>query len=789
MLHSHRPSSSGSSRHRLSPPSNPYPAVPKPFGLEALVQVATEERRRLSGSSTESDTQRLSSPPAEQRHPLHPHHHPQQRQHKPHDELVPSPVHHRSPVLTQAIPSPTQPILSPVQLIRSPIYPSASVQHQSQSRHRTQADDAQPSLVTEDVPYRSPRSAYYSPPPQRQQQLLHDHRAQQLELDRQRIHHEQLLRQEHQQQTYVRDRQATYTDRPVLSPSSHAIRGPSILESPVQPQSIPQHVPHPQYISRPHTHSSGRKSDPGQPRLLLHPDVVPISAPPFTQALTDGDSASHLNKRRRTYSDTPMSLEEQQRIQSQRQKMLTGGLGYGRPEPIGNSSTPVPRQPESSHGQGRKHLGLVELMTPNNESYRVQPVIGSTGEAFRPEAIAPLVVPTEVDLHEERSQETNTPGPMREDHRERGLPLSTPQDGSSGTSEGNSHLVSPHRRRSPPGSQSGRALAAKKTEEIELSLHDLLSQTTEPTRPPEKERKEREKTAAQKIKGLSEKYTRSMSLEKEGHLAIAETETKKRSISRTINTVDDPAPHKKQRIASARTASVPKVAEEDAHEWFLEHFDDYNEPGQSQLLSPREQSPPARPPSGSRHSSKTRTPTPPAAPDPADALEQEFEELLPDPPQVTKVEPDTDMDVDLVTELVSETLDTDNAKTEDVGMEVDVEDELLSLLDDQPTPRRTTTKSVKGSLSNVKPPPLAGKRHGSPSATSSPVLAPSPLTHLPPGRSASACPASERESMPPPTSVAPVRGKEEKVLERPSSTVAPSNKKKKDVLSKVRYPV
>ncbi|KAG6878408.1 hypothetical protein C0993_007590 [Termitomyces sp. T159_Od127] len=659
-------------RHGPSPPANPYPAVPKSFGLEALVQVATEERRRLSGSSPESE-----------------HHY------------LPSPV------LSQAMPSPTQAMPSPVQLIRSPIYSSAP-------RHRTQADDAPPALTAEDIPYRSPRSAYYSPP-------RHDNRAQQLELDRQRIHHEQLLRQE---QAY---RQATYTDRPVLSPSQ-PIRPPSILESP-QP--------------RPHSHSSGRKSDPGQPRHLLHPDVVPLSAPPFVQ---DADSVSR--KRRRTYSDTPSQVEEQDRIQRERQKMVTGDLGYGRPEPIANSR---PRQPESSPVQGRKHLGLVELMTPNNESYRAQPAVA---EALRPEAQTKSV-PTEAPI---RSPETVAV-------REGGLNPSTLQDGGSGPSDASPHMVSPHRRRSPPGSQLGRALAAKKTEEVELSLHDLLSQTTEP---PEKEKKslqEREKTK----KELPEKDT----VEKED-VVIAETETKRRSQSRTASTVADPAPPKKQRVAPAQTVSVPKVAEEDAHEWFLEHFDDYNEPGQSHPLSPREHSPPARPPPGSRHSSKARTPTPSAVPDAADALEQELEELL---PQAGKVEPDTDMDVDLVTELVAETLDADNAKAEDVGMEVDVEDELLSLLDDQPTPRRTTTKSVKGSSSNVRPPALLGERHASPSVMSSPILAPSPSTHVPPpGRSVSACPASERESMPPPPSVAPVRGKEEKVLERPSSTSGAKSK-------------
>ncbi|KAG5342431.1 hypothetical protein C0989_002266 [Termitomyces sp. Mn162] len=832
MLLPSRPSSSHSipSRHRHSPSSNPYPlpsppvpssahfvspAKPQSFGLEALVQVATEERRRLSVSSPpESETQRHPSPSIEQRHILqsqHYHHQPPFRQHKaaPNDH-VRSPLQHHSPVLSPAQPIPSQPIHSPVQLIRSP----SVTQHQSQSRHRAHRDDSQisPSIGTaEDVPYRSPQSAYPQPQLPRQQSV-HDHRVQQqLELDRQRMHHEQLLRQEQQHhQNYVRERQAIYTERPVLSPPSHSIRGASVSlhgESPVQLQPHPQ-LPPPPPPPRPptnHQHPSGRKSDPGQPHHVFHPGPVPpLSAPPFPQAA--GDSVPHSSKRRR-YSE--VSVEEQERIQREREKMVTGDLGYGRPEPIINSGNPGPSRPDSSHGQGRKHLGLVELMTPIDESYRAQPVTGSvTVERLRPEVQTQKVLQgarREAELREGglpqgSSLETNTQGVMPEG-REGSLHLSTPHDGKSRDSsppEGGSRLITPHRRRSPPGSQSGRALAAKKTEEVELSLHDLLPQAPEPIQPLEIERKsplqEREKTALHESKPVSvqkmttslEKDTKPIFVEKEGHPVITEKETKKRTPSQTMvdhSTLAEPRPSKKQRTVSV--ASAPKAAEEDAHEWFLEHFDDYNEPRQSRLLSPREHSPPARPSPPSRHSSRARThtPTPSAIPDAADALEQELEELLPDPPQISKVEP---MEVDLVTELVAETLDADDAKIEDVGMEVDVEDELLSLLDDQPTSRRTITKSAKVPPSTVKPPPPSGSsggRHISPSGMS-PVSVPSPATHVPPtGRSASARPASERESMPPPTSVTPVRGKEEKVTERASSSVAP-NKKKKDALSK-----
>ncbi|KAG6902885.1 hypothetical protein C0995_010055 [Termitomyces sp. Mi166 len=697
MLHSPRPSSS---RHAA------VPAKLQSFGLEALVHVATEERRRLSGSESEIQTR-------------------------------------------QPVASPVQPIL-----VRSPVY--------SLPRHR---DDSHP---PQDVPYRSPQPAYYSP---------------QLDLHRQRIHHEQLLsheqQQQQQQQMYLRDRQPTFTERQILSPPSHSMLH---VESPPQPLSRPLTT---------HLHSSGRKSDPGQPHHLLHPDSVPpLSPPPFSQAVAAADSG-----KRRRYSDTPpqvMSVKEQQRIQREREKMMTGDLGYGRPEPIGNSGTTGPRRPESSSGQGRKHLGLVELIMPNHESHRVQPV--TAVEVSRNEARIESAS-HEADLREGGSrhgisQETNTQEMMREGHCEG---AHNGNSRNSGSREGGSRLLSPHSRRSPPGSQSGRAFAAKKTEEIEISLHDLLPQATEL---PEQERKsplqEREKTTLHEnrpvpVQKITVPFEKDVKPEKEGHVVIAEKDTKKRPPSWTMPTLDHstvtgPVPSKKQRTAPLQTVPVPKAAETDAHEWFLEHFDDYNEPGLSRPLSPRKQSPPACLSPSSRHSSiaKTCTPAPSAVPDAADALEQELEELL--PPQVSKVEPDTDMDVDLVTELVAETLDAGDAKTEDVGMEVDVEDELLSLLDDQPPPRRPTTKSVKATPSKVKPPPPPGKggRHTSPSA-----MSPSPTAHAPPtGRSASTRPASERGSMPPPTSVAPVRGKEEKATERAASTATPSNKKKKDVQSK-----
>ncbi|KAG6911934.1 hypothetical protein DXG01_000181 [Tephrocybe rancida] len=679
--------------------------------------------------------------------------------------------------------------------------------------------------TAEDMQHR-PQLAYFSPPlqshPPRQQMVL-DHRLQQQQqhdLDRQRKHHEQLLLQEHhlqQQQKYARERQAPYTDRQVLPPVPHPTRGPSMpLHVEVPSHHQPQPQP-PRPVPIPQLHTSGRKSDPGQSHRALHPDpITPLSAPPYPQQMPTADTTSQPNKRRR-YSDSPaqmVSIDEKERIFREREKMAAGDLGYGRPEPTG---APGPRRPGSGHGHGRKHL-LVELMTPNHEAVRVQSITsGVSVEGPRLEVPSePESGPREIASREAggrhgTSREGNShEGVVREGYRQSRPQEAPPPSREGGPREGSSRdrqsLFSPppHRRRSPPGSHSGRAIAAKKTEEVEHYLHDLLSQATEPPRVPEKERKSPLPEKEGKI-APHEKETKPMVLEKttmplemgnrtaldkEVKTVVPEKETRKRPPSRaTIDnaTAIEPAPPKKQRTGPVPAASAPKPAEEDAHEWFLEHFDDYNVPAPSQPHSPHVPSPtvPPAPPGRHLQAPKTRTPTPATMPEAADELEQELEELLADPPHVSKVEPDTDMDVDLVTELVAETLDAEDTKAEDVGMEVDVEDELLSLLDDKPSVRRPAAKSVTPGLSNVKPLPPAGARHVSPSGMSV-VSMPSPATLLPPVvRPSSTRPTSERGSMPPPASVAPGRGKdkEEKSTERGASAAAPATKKK-DALSK-----
>jgi COMPASS component SPP1 len=373
--------------------------------------------------------------------------------------------------------------------------------------------------------------------------------------------------------------------------------------------------------------------------------------------------------------------------------MATGDLGYGRVEPPVVVAT-SPRRPGS--GSGRRQLNVADLVVP--------------------ERVPTTEVTREVHL-----------------------------------------VLSPPGRRSPPGSQSGRAKAARKSEEgvdPGLGLKEHVPQIV-----PERGRQPSPQEEHKRPKEDRKKFR------------SAEVPSK----------IKEPL---------HRPPSV-KAREEDAHEWFLEHYDEYppirNEP--PRLPSPVAPTPVASVIPAHRVSKspapKKLTPTPNTMPEAAVALEQELEALMAEPPAiVSKVEPDLDIDVDLaVTELVAETLDAEPAKQEEVGMEVDVEDELLSLVDDRPLqPSRRASSSGNGS-SSTKPPPLRPVSDSDPHRASPTVTsAHSPSGFLSPAvRPSSTRPTSERGSMPPPAFVAPGRGKDkdDKKGERAGSVAATATLKKK----------
>jgi COMPASS component SPP1 len=269
----------------------------------------------------------------------------------------------------------------------------------------------------------------------------------------------------------------------------------------------------------------------------------------------------------------------------------------------------------------------------------------------------------------------------------------------------------PFGRRSPPGSQAGRAIAARKSEQdhelpiVKAELKDVsLSTSAVRTR--------EDPTAAKDLRFEQQRFR---------------------------DPVEIPPP---------RVKASPK--EEDAHEWLLEHYAASSPPTHprdiSRVTSPSilRMSPPAlRQSSGSSVSLPVKTRTPTSLPESEMTLEQVLENA------VEQLETPRDlvapMDVDeSVTAMVVETLES--PRRDDV-MDVDVEDELLSLVDDSPMHRRV---SSVGPVPKSKKPlviELGSRPH-------------SPMSSIIPG-SARGSPAhflSDRESMPPPATVETKKG-------------------------------
>ena len=509
--------------------------------------------------------------------------------------------------------------------------------------------------------------------------------------------------------------------------------------------------PHPPSISHLISHPPPRKSDPGQIKPLnspIHPD------PSLHHSI---DDARQVKKRR--YSDSPTRpiLNDKERITREREKMVVGEIGYGRIDsPIAGPST-APRRPGSGHGHGRKSMPVSELLL-------------------------------------------DKPVPISQsDLRDR--------------------LVSPLGRRSPPGSQIGRAKAARKSDEHVHKEILLPPPPLPPSLPIELEVK----------KHKEEPKTREMPKVKEESRPREEVkfkeEPKSREGTKPRDAKEDTKPtrnrllqediqHKKA-ITSAPIPAPPppplskvqlpvKTPQDDAHEWFLQQYEDLSPTTSSRPDPPHSRTPSLSPvmstlpiygPRSPPSSHKILTPITAAV-----ALEQELEELVSEPPPPTSSTPankkqdpdDTDMDLDVdlaVTELVAETLNGENVKQEHehLGMEVDVEDELLSLIDDHPVAnnsinvtRRPSTSSsshvtmASGTGTGAKqPPPL---RSVGDAPHTSPTISASSTLVSPAARHPSTKPTSERGSMPPPPTTN-AGGVSKKSNER-AGGVVPAKKKK-----------
>jgi COMPASS component SPP1 len=741
--------------HRSNPSHHPHQSptttVSALGGLEALVQAATEERRRLSVSDSElpHDDKRHSQP------------------------IISPPPHHRS--------SWVQPPTSPPDFIRPPIHHHFIVNEKEEDPVRSPIDG-----------FRTLASPYPPPPPR--QQYHEDHR---IHIQRQRQHHEQLLQQEqllhhqraqeaehqqrvqdmervHRQQEVERQQRLQEVERHRMQEKQRfqelerqqrsqeqqrmqelerqriqeldyrqqrALEQERHIRMQEERQRRSQEMEHHQLLRQeelrrpvvpleprmieipPHIQPTPRKSDPIQiniPATPTRPDpLVPTSV---SQPLPR-DQPRPAKKRR--YSESPSRPDEKERIAAEREKMSVGELGYGRVEhPVAGPSS-IPRRPGS--GNGRKAI------VPSEEK---PALLGITIEA--------------------RSVSRD-----RDAHR----------------------VLSPLGRRSPPGSQIGRAKAARKSDE-HLDRREHLHHVPHPVAH-EVPKKNKEDEPKSRHRHLEESQVGS----------------------------ESSRPKKAKEVKEQRPPlAIPKEQQDDPHEWLLEHYADQPSPSTSVRLEPPRSPSPSLSPVISTlpvTNSASRTPTPPPTkltpyppaprPDIAVTLEDELEELVSKPTHVAKQEQDVDMDVDLaVTELVAETLNEDADKAQHVGMEVD--DELLSLVDDrlpvQSSSSRRATSTAMSLVGTLQPSkstsrPAGDKRPASPFALTTPVS----TTLLSVARSSSSHPTPERGSMPPPASInvsTSSRGKDKDdsgtTKKERAGSVAPTatTKKKKEANAKVR---
>ena len=513
--------------------------------------------------------------------------------------------------------------------------------------------------------------------------------------------------------------------------------------------------PHPPSISHLISHPPPRKSDPGQIKPLNHSD------PSLHHSIDDTRQA-----KKRRYSDSPTRpiLNDKESMTREREKMAVGELGYGRIDsPVAGPSI-APRRPGSGHGQGRKSMPVSELLLDKP-------------------------IPT-----------------SQSDLRDR--------------------LVNPLGRRSPPGSQIGRAKAARKSDEhihkeillpppplpLSLSIELDVKKNKEETKTREMPKIKEEIRPREEVKFKEEPKSREGTKPREAkedtkpirHRVLQEDIQHKKAVTSAPIPAPPPPPLSKVQLPS-------KTPQDDAHEWFLQQYEDPSPTTSSRPEPPHSPSPSLSPatstlpvygPRSPPSSHKILTPITAAV-----ALEQELEELVSEPPPPTssstpanrKQDPDdTDMDLDVdlaVTELVAETLNGEDVKHEHLGMEVDVEDELLSLIDDRPVVnngtnmiRRTSTSSsshvtASGTGTGAKqPPPL---RSVGDAPHTSPTISASSSTTLisPAARHPSTRPTSERGSMPPPATTN-TTSVSKKSNERAGGTVPA--KKKKEPGPKVR---
>ncbi|PPR06889.1 hypothetical protein CVT24_011579 [Panaeolus cyanescens] len=424
--------------------------------------------------------------------------------------------------------------------------------------------------------------------------------------------------------------------------------------------------------------------------------------------------------------------------------------------PVAGPSSAAPHRPGSGHGQTRKIVAVSDLLSDKDQP-----------PSSRPESRD------------------------RDPHR----------------------ILSPLGRRSPPGSQIGRAKAARKSDE-----HAAKDPVNPPPPPPppiipreiklEIESSKPPPKSEEPIKVKEEVKPRHRVITQDFKPQHVNDDSRPKKTVKTSPPAPPPQPQQPpQPIRQVHSHVEPiRQQDDDPHAWFLSQFEE--EPSPTTSARPD----PPRSPTPSVSPISSAIPTRPAPPIKAKsppvshpsltpitaavALEQELEELVSSPTVASKPPPskvkkqdiaDVDMDLEIdaaVSELVG-TLEEDdppNVKHEPVGMEVDVEDELLSLVDERPqqplptlapsnTSRKPLSSSIPASRTSATPTAVpvanvpgstAKQQQQSPPLRSADSQAspPSSLSVPPPVISSagptltarsSARSTADRESMPPPS--------------------------------------
>lgn len=268
------------------------------------------------------------------------------------------------------------------------------------------------------------------------------------------------------------------------------------------------------------------------------------------------------------------------------------------------------------------------------------------------------------------------------------------------------------------------------------TLSDRAMLGLETSRSPEEERIAPRKTSSSSVTSRSAEVP---------HRAPSTESKKSTSRPLTPRTVEAPQPMKPIPTTMQNKVQQPQVKtkEPDAHEWLLQEYSG-NSPSPSSvapsasMAKVRGGRPPSAP--GSRQSAErphSRTP----APEIANALERELEDVV----VPSKREADIITDPDDVLDLVAQSLDNDEGASSSHRTSMEVDDELLSLVDDRPAPQPAPPRQF------APPPPTL--RLSKP-LTPTVVTVNSPVSFGPSGPHSpyhpTPTPASERGSMPPP---------------------------------------